>query len=366
MTARIRCLALGDDFTPAASFESALRAALGEQARALEFQSLDMDADALAACGAPEVREAFGDEAEVAHLVRDRHLLITTFAPVTARVLAAAPDLLAVACGRGGPVNVNVAEATRRAVPVLYAPGRNRQAVAEYVVAAMIVLMRRMPAAIGYVREGRWVTPREDTFEKPSGPELGSRVVGLLGCGQVGALVGRLVTAFGARALGHDPFADPQALADAGIEPAPVARILAEADVISVHARLPAGAPPLLGAAEFGAMARRPYVLNTARAGAVDYDALAAALRTDRIAGAFLDVYPEEPLPLSSPLLEIDGDRLLLTPHAAGVSRDIPRTTARMLAADVAALLAGRAPARVVNPEAVPPCLARARALIAE
>jgi D-3-phosphoglycerate dehydrogenase len=360
---RLRCLVLGDDFTPAALFEDALRVALGTAAADAEFHGVDTAPSALTRARTDEVSEAFGDEAEIAVLARGRHLLVTTFAPVTARVLEAAPELLAVACGRGGPVNVNVDEATRRGVPVLFAPGRNAQAVAEYTVAAMMNLMRQVPDALAYARDGRWTTPREDTFEKPSGPELGSRTVGIVGCGLVGALVGRLVRAFGARVLGFDPYADAGSLATQGIRPVRLEQVLAESDVISLHARVAKGQPPLLGPAEFAAMRRRPYVLNTARAAALDYGALAEALAADRIAGAYLDVFPEEPIPAESPLLAVDPRRLHLTPHAAGVSRDIPDVTARMLAEGVAALLAGRRPAHVANPEALESARERARSL---
>jgi D-3-phosphoglycerate dehydrogenase len=179
----------------------------------------------------------------------------------------------------------------------------------------------------------------------------------------VGLLVGRLARAFGARVLGFDPFADGGRLATQGIRPVGLEALLAEADVISLHARVGKGQPPLLGPAQFAAMQRRPYVLNTARAAALDYGALVDALAAGRIAGAYLDVYPEEPIPPVSPLLALDRTRLHLTPHAAGVSRDVPRTTARLLAGGVAALLEGRRPDHVVNPEALEAALQRVRTL---
>ncbi len=116
------------------------------------------------------------------------------------------PNLFSIACGRGVPVNINVEAASARGIPVLYAPGRNAQAVAEFTLAGMISLMRRMPAALRHIRRGDWLVSREDTFEKPSGPELGGRTLGLIGFGQVGQLVARLAIAFGARVLAMIPW----------------------------------------------------------------------------------------------------------------------------------------------------------------
>ena len=357
--AELRVLILGDDFTPAASFKTGLVNALGSLDVALTYHCVDSQPYDLSAVRSDEVSEAFGDIEEVANLARDCHVIVTTFAPVTARVLDAAPDLLAIACGRGGPVNINLAEATRRGIPVLFAPGRNAQAVAEFTLAGMINLMRQIPQAIDYLRDGRWQTPREDTFEKPSGPELGGRTVGLVGCGLVGSLVGRLLRAVGARVLAYDPFADAATLEAEGMEAVDLDLLLQNAEVISVHARVASGGPPILGPRQFDLMARRPYLVNTARAAAVDHDALAAALRDGRVTAALLDVYPEEPIPRDSPLLAFDKDRLHLTPHAAGVSRDIPATTARLLAEGLADLIRRKVPPHVANGEAVGACLDR-------
>lgn len=351
--AELRVLILGDDFTPAALFRDGIEAALAGLDIQVSFHCVDTEPDELSAVHSQEVTEAFGEISEVASLAKDSHVLVTTFAPVTESVLDAASGLVAIACGRGGPVNINIEAATRHGIPVLFAPGRNAQAVAEFTVAGMINLMRQIPQAIDYVRNGQWQTPREDTFEKPSGPELGSRTVGLVGCGQVGRLVGRLLRTFGSRVLVHDPYADAAELATLDLEAVSLEELLQRSEVISVHARVPKGAPPLLGSPQFAAMERRPYVVNTARAAALDSAALLQALQDGRVTAALLDVYPDEPVPRDSPLLGVDKDRLHLTPHSAGVSRDIPANTARILAHGLADLARRKAPAHVANAEAV-------------
>lgn len=359
----LRFLILGDDFTPAVLFEQAIRDHLSGWRGSLLFQCVDTEPSSLTAVQSDEVSEAFGDVRDVARLAREHHVIVTTFAPVTRQVIDQAESLLAIACGRGGPVNINVAAASERGIPVLYAPGRNAQAVAEFTLAGMINLMRQLPQAMDYVRDGHWLTPREDTFEKPSGPELGGKTVGLVGCGQVGRLVGRLSRAFGAHVMASDPFAEAADLAAQGIELVPLERLLAEAEVISLHARVEKGRGPLIGATEFAAMKRRPYLINTARAAALDYDALVEALERGQVAGALLDVYPDEPIAPDSRLLAVARSLLHLTPHTAGVSRDIPRNTAEMVAAGLARLARGEAPDHVLNPATLSACQHRLLAL---
>lgn len=362
MDGEFRIAILGDDFTPSVLFEDALRQALDFWPGELVFAAADMTPGDLVPYVSDEVHEAFGRSAEVARLAEGAHLLVTTFAPVTAEMLDQVPGLIAVACGRGGPVNVNIAAASQRGIAVLSAPGRNAQAVAEFTLAGMINLMRRIPATIDYVRNGEWDTAREDTFEKPSGPELGGKTVGLLGFGHIGRLVAGLVAAFGARLLICDPRVERDAIEAEGYEKVALGRLLAEADVISLHARLPEGAQPILGEAEFAQMERRPYLINTARAAALDYGALLRALEAGSLRGALLDVYPEEPLEKDGPLCRAISDRLLLTPHVAGVSEDIPDLTAQIVAEGVASLLKGDTPRHVVNPDALATCLERLQA----
>ncbi len=347
------CLVLGDDFTPAALFERVLGNRLAADGISVSFRCIDIESNDVTAYRSGEVSEAFGDVDEIARHVADCQFLVTTFAPVTADLIDQAPRLVAICCGRGGPININLAAASERGIPVLHAPGRNEEAVAEFVIAGMINLMRRIPLALDWVRQGSWTTPLEDTFEKPSGPELSRQTLGLVGAGRIGCLVARLARAFGARVMATDPFVDPASLAAAGAEAVPLDRLLAESTIVSIHARLAGGSRPLLGKSEFAAMAKRPWLVNTARATALDYDALLAALGDDRIAGALIDVYPDEPLPPDSPLFDVTPDRLLLTPHVAGISSDVPARTAAMLADGLARLLTGAPPLHVANPDAL-------------
>ena len=349
----LRFAIIGDDFTPAILFKNALTVSLEGWKGSIVYKTVDITPDRMTPYPSAEIHEAFGNPADVTDLAHDAHMLVTTFAPVTSLVLSRLEQLLAIGCGRGGPVNINISAATKRGIPVLNAPGRNAQAVAEFTIAGMMNLMRQIPIAIDYVRSGAWKTPREDTFEKPSGPELGGKVVGLIGFGQVGRLVANLLKAFGAWVLVYDPFVDISSVVEERIEATDLDRLLSDAQVISIHARLEKGEPPLLGAEHFAMMKQTPYLINTSRAALLDQDALLHALDTGLIRAALLDVYNEEPLALDSPLLKVKSSKLFLTPHSAGVSNDVPTQTAKIIAEGTASLVTGQQPDFIVNPQVI-------------
>lgn len=330
---------VGDDFVPSALLEDALRqhGAFPDDEYALV--SVDLDQPAYTAGPVDGVREFLGEVDDWLPAARHADALVTTFAPVTARALGALERLRVVVCARGGPVNVDVDAATARNVAVAFTPGRNAEAVAEYVLGLLIALVRQIPGAQRYVHDGDWTSGREDTFEKPTGPELQGRVLGLLGLGAVGSRVAELVGPLGMRVIACDPYLDETRASALGVDLVALDGLLATSDVISVHARLPSSAPPILGPAEFGKIKLGAYVINTARPAAIDEAALVDALIDSRLAGAALDVFDHEPVGENHPLRSLPN--VLLTPHAAGVSEDVPRHSARLAAESLARWFAG-------------------------
>lgn len=293
------------------------------------------------------VREAAGEPQELAGLLAEASVLLTHLAPVTAEVLDAGRQLRAVGVTRGGPVNVDVGAATVRGVPVLFLPGRNLSAVAEFVIGAMISSMRGIVRGAAGLREGRWDA---SSFRyDQAGTELSAATVGLVGLGAVGSRVAVLAGAFGARVLAHDPFASPEAFAAAGAEPVGLQRLLAGSDVVSVHARLADETRGMFDAAAFGSMRRGAHFVNTARGELVDQAALRAALDSGQLAGAVLDVFDPEPPPADDPLLH--DPRVLPTPHLAGASRQVAQQSAERVARDVAAFLATGRARHCANPQ---------------
>jgi D-3-phosphoglycerate dehydrogenase len=254
--------------------------------------------------------------------------------PCGAAELDALPALAWVACVRGGPVNVDIAAATARDIAVLYAPGRNAAAVADFVIGQVICLIRHIAQTNHLLRTGHLteqrdvaVRPRADVIWRPldpaapipyrvfRGPELSTLVLGLLGLGRIGELVAAHARGLGMKVLAHDP--NVTGAVD-GVELVGLDELLTRADVLSLHAR---GTDVLVGDAELRRLRRGAYVVNTARAAILDYAALAAALRDGHLAGAALDVFPDEPLLTDDPFLALDN--VLLTPHIAGASENV-------------------------------------------
>ena len=248
--------------------------------------------------------------------------------------LSALPDLQWIACVRGGPVNVDIPAATRRGIPVLYAPGRNAAAVADFVVGQIVCLVRHIAQTNHLMRTGSLTEEREvairdrkDVIWRPQDPtapipyhvyrgrELSTLTLGLLGLGRVGELVAAHGRGLGMQVVAHDPYVlgplDDIRLVE-------LDELLAVSDVLSLHAR---GSETLVGAAELRALRPGSYVVNTARATILDYPALVEALRDGHLAGAALDVFPDEPLLPGDPLLGLDN--VVLTPHIAGASTNV-------------------------------------------
>ena len=340
----IRILAVGDPFMPASAFSRAL-AALGDAVTVTEFQ--------IAAATAPPprtesellIREYAGDPAGLAAAVAGHDILVVHGAPVTAEVLGAAP-LRLVCCARGGPVNVDIAAATERGIPVTNSPGKNARAVAELTLAFALMLIRGVPASARYLLDGG--TLADSTYEggKFIGGEAASMTLGLVGLGHVGRDVAVRATALGFTVLAHDPA--PPGVVPAGVSLVGFDDLLARSDIVSVHARASTDNRHLFGSAAFARMPRGSYFINTARESLVDEDALRGALATGLLAGAALDVAERPAGGSRHPLLDLPN--VIITPHIGGASRETLRRGAEMAAAAVAKLLAGEEPDFLVNP----------------
>jgi D-3-phosphoglycerate dehydrogenase len=279
-----------------------------------------------------EVDEASGDEDELIAALSGVQVAITQMAPFTARVVAAAAGTLrlVVVC-RGGPVNVNLAAAAAAGVEVRTTPGRNAVAAAEHTIALMLAALRQIPDRHAGVRAGEW---RSDLYALDQvGTELAGSTVGLVGYGAIGRRVGRMLAAFDARVLVHDPYADPATLD--GATQVGLTELLDRSAVVSLHARLTAETSGLVGAAELARLPRGAVLVNTARGGLLDYGAVVDALESGQLGAAAFDVFDTEPLPAGSRLLT--APRVVLTPHLAGATRQTAERAARQAAEAVAA-----------------------------
>jgi len=243
--------------------------------------------------------------------------------------------IVAVCSCRGDPTNVDVTAATAAGVPVLRAPGRNADAVAELAIALLFAATR------GVVREGEIYRDGKIPYQRYRAWELAGKTVGLVGLGAVGRALRWRLRGLGMDVLAYDPYA-----ADATSS---FDDLLARADVISVHAPVTEETTGMIGADAFAKMRDGVVFLNTARAKIHDTDALVAALASGKVAAAGLDHFEGEFLAPDHPLTSFP--QVVLTPHIGGATYDTESNHTRTIAEDLCRLLAGARPLHIVNPE---------------
>jgi (S)-sulfolactate dehydrogenase len=250
---------------------------------------------------------------------------------------AAGPSLRVVGRLGAGLDNVDLSACAAAGVRVVFARGANADAVCEYVFAALLHLFRGLAEAAAAVRGGSW--PREAY----SGREMGGRTLGVVGLGEVGRRLATRAAAFHMRVVGCDPLVPPERLRGVPVDALDLDGVLAASDVVSLHLPLLPDTRHLIGARALRRMRRGAILVNAARGGIVDEEALAEAVRSGRLGGAALDVREQEPPPQPDALAGLPG--VLLTPHIAGITAESQARVCAMVVADVLAVLAGREPA---------------------
>jgi D-3-phosphoglycerate dehydrogenase len=261
-------------------------------------------------------------------------VLVRSATKITREALAQADRLKVIGRAGVGVDTIDVEAATERGIAVMNAPAGNTIAAAELALALLLSLIRKVPAADRSMKARQW---DRGSF---SGTELHRKTLGLVGAGRVGGEVARRARAFGMRVLAYDPFLTPAAAAEMGVELTELDPLLKAADVLSLHVPLTEKTRGMLGARELGLLKRTAVIVNAARGGVLDEQALLKVLEDGQIAGAALDVFEQEPLPADHPLRCLDN--VVLTPHLGASTEEAQLNVAVEIAEAVkGALLEG-------------------------
>jgi D-3-phosphoglycerate dehydrogenase len=283
---------------------------------------------------------------QVREMIADCEVLLVHYCPVAPQLMDAAPKLKIIGITRGGVENIDVAAATERGIPVVKISGRNAQAVSDFAIGLMLAEMRNIARSHVALLAGKW---RKEFVNVSWLPQMTGKTVGLVGLGKVGALVARKLSGFQVKIQGYDPFVSAGQLLELGVEGVDLDFLMATSDVVSVHARLTPANRGLIGARQIALMKPTAILVNTARAGLVDEEALLDALENKRIGGAALDVFGVEPLPAGHPFLKLDN--VTLTSHLAGTTVDALTRSPYLLCEEIRDFLKTGRSSEVVNPE---------------
>lgn len=235
---------------------------------------------------------------------------------------------------------IDVPAATKQGIVIAYTPGLLNDAVADYAMALLFAVARRVHEGHASMREGKWTSLW--------GQDVSGKTLGIIGCGRIGQAVAKRASGFNMRLLGADtrPNADAKKL---GIEFVPLDQLLAESDYVSLHCALTPETRGLIGEAQLRRMKPTAYLINTSRGPVIDEAVLLRALNEQWIAGAAIDAFVVEPLPADHPLRS--APNLLLTPHQASFGTDTGARVSEAAARAIVEMQAGRKPQWIVNPE---------------
>ena len=315
------------------------------------WPSVEIEREILDKIGADVIAAPDGSEETLSRLAAGCDAIMTCFAKVTPAVMQAASRCVHVARYGIGVDNIDVDTATELGIVVTNVPAFCVDEVAEHSLGLLLACARRIPRYDRSLRAGQWDLQVGKPLFRVAG-----RTLGLVGFGKIGRAMAGKCSGLGVRVLAYDPYLLAQAPAVPGVEMCDLNRLLRESDFVSLHLPLTADTKEIIGEEELRKMKPQSILINASRGGLVDISALERALEKGWIAGAGIDVLPQEPPAPGSPLLQMDN--IVLTPHAAFYSEESLSDLQTSAAHEVARVLSGQMPLNMVNPEVFP----RARA----
>jgi D-3-phosphoglycerate dehydrogenase len=280
---------------------------------------------------------------ELLRLVSDIHGFIVGLDIIDEEVLAAAPKLRVLSKHGIGTDNINIPAATRRGIVVANTPGTNSSAVADLAIGLMICIARKVLRSNATVRKGQLVPLL--------GPELEGKTLGIIGVGNIGKKVARRALAFGMRVIGNDLIENAAFAAETGVRYVSKDEIFRASHFITLHTPLTPETRDMIGKQEILRMRDGAYLINTARGGVVDEDAVAQALIEGKLAGAAFDAFAIEPPALNCALFK--APNVLLTTHMGGSTPEAIQRAGDLAAWNIVNVLQGKRPVNTLNPEIV-------------
>ena len=268
---------------------------------------------------------------------------------ISAEILDSCPDLQAVVKSSIGIETVDVEAATELGILCCNSPTpENYLGVAEATIGLMVAQFKRLKFNEAFLRANGWKPPQN------RGTLMLGKTVGIIGVGRIGQNVAKRLGAWGMKILAYDPYVKQATVAALGVKMVSLEELLKEADVVTLHVVLTKETRGMIGMREFKLMKPTAFIVNTSRGPAIKEADLVQALNENTIAGAALDVFSEEPMPLENPLRQVDPNRLILTPHTIGTNPGSMEAGQKMAAESILTILDGKIPDTLVNPLAIP------------
>lgn len=263
------------------------------------------------------------------------------------RIIEAAKDLKVIGRSGVGYDNVDIEAEAARKIPVIITPGANAQAVAEAAITFMLTLCKKVVHWDTQLKKGNWMS----RFGKSCG-DLDGAVLGIIGLGNTGQKLAELIRPFGMTVIAYDPFIAKESAEELDVKLVEIDELMKQSDFVSIHASLNEASRGLINSERLNFLKPGSYLINLARGGVIEnLDILYEALKNGRLAGVGLDVFEPEPPDVSHPIFKMQN--CFTSPHALAMTRRSLHKSFKSMATDIAAVLEGRKPRFVVNPEAL-------------
>lgn len=283
----------------------------------------------------------------------DPDILVTSYDPVTKRVIDSASSLKMVVCTRANPVNVDIEYLREKSIPLSYSPERNSDCTAEYTVAMMLSIMRRIPLAFhdlknglhtvsessdkeikdGLKRDVTWALGKDTPYIQYKGFQMKGRTLGIIGYGSIGRRVAAICKGFGMNIIAYDPYLEKNRYPELELVET-IVELAEKSDIVTVHSKDSPETYHIIDDKFISSMRKNAFLVNTSRGALVDESALIEALRNKKIAGAALDVFEREPIERLHPFLA-ELDNIIVTPHLAGATYDAIENHTGQLITDI-------------------------------